>query len=57
MSSRPSLIAELARMMIKQAKLLKAQGLLSEAREIARGALEIRQAQLQPIPVRARRRR
>ncbi|MCI5077257.1 hypothetical protein [Oricola sp.] len=62
MSSRPTLLLDLARIMIKQAKLLKAQGLFSEARSIALRAIELNQVghastRLQPVPVRARRRR
>jgi hypothetical protein len=62
MSSRSSLILDLARIMIKQAKLLKSQGLLAEAREFARRAVELNHAghasqRLQPVPVRVKRRR
>lgn len=62
MSRRPTLVLDLARIMIKQAKLLKAQGLLAEARSIARRAIELNQMghasqRLQPIPVRAKYRR
>ena len=62
MSSRPTLLLDLARLMIKQAKLLKAQGLFAEARSMARRAIELTHvghasARLEPVPVRARRRR
>jgi len=61
MSSRSSLILDLARVMIKQAKLLKAQGLFAEARAIARRAIELNHVghaseRLQPVPVRIKRR-
>ena len=61
MSSRSSLILDLARVMIKQAKMLKAQGLFAEARAIARRAVELNHVghaseRLQPVPVRIRRR-
>jgi hypothetical protein len=61
MSTRPNLLLDLARIMIKQAKLLKAQGLFSEARGMARRAIELNHVghasmRLQPIPVKARRR-
>lgn len=54
---------DLARMMIKQAKMLKSSGLYAEARALARRALAIKdfahlyQAQLQPQPVRITHRR
>jgi hypothetical protein len=62
MSSRPTLLLDLARLMIKQAKLLKSQGLFAEARSIARRAIELNHvghasARLEPVPVRTRRRR
>lgn len=62
MSSRPTLLLDLARLMIKQAKLLKAQGLMAEARAIARRAIELNHVghaseRLQPVPVRVKRRR
>ncbi|WP_421848806.1 hypothetical protein [Oricola sp.] len=41
MSSRRSLLLDLARVMIKQAKLLKHQGLIAEARSIALRAIEL----------------
>lgn len=61
MSTRTNLLLDLARIMIKQAKLLKASGLMTEARSIARRAIEFNHAghasmRLQPIPVRVRRR-
>ena len=61
MSSRSSMILDLARVMIKQAKMLKAQGLFAEARAIARRAIELNHVghateRLQPVPVRIRRR-
>ena len=61
MSTRPNLLLDLARVMIKQAKLLKAQGFMAEARSLARRAIELDQIghaslRLQPIPVKARRR-
>lgn len=61
MSSRSSLILDLARVMIKQAKMLKAQGLFAEARAIASRAIELNQVghasqRLQPVPVRIKRR-
>jgi len=52
---------DLARMMIKQAKLLKEAGLTSEARRLARRAIEMNtmahssKRALQPIPVRVNR--
>jgi hypothetical protein len=55
MPSRPTLLLDLARIMIKQAKLLKAQGLLAEARGIARRAIELNHighASLRTQPVR-----
>lgn len=62
MSSRPSLVLDLARAMIKQAKMLKHQGLIAEARAIARRAVELNHMghasqRLQPVPVRTRQRR
>lgn len=62
MSTRSNLLLDLARVMIKQAKLLKAQGLLSEARAMARRAIEFDHAghaaaRLQPVPVRIKSRR
>ena len=62
MSSRSSLVLDLARIMIKQAKLLKSQGLFAEARSIARRALELNHVghasqRLQPIPIRVKNRR
>ncbi|QKV17687.1 hypothetical protein [Oricola thermophila] len=61
MSTRSNLLLDLARMMIKQARLLKAQGLLAEARAMARRAIELDHAghaaaRLQPIPVKSRHR-
>ena len=61
MSTRPNLLLDLARIMIKQAKLLKAQGLFSEARGMARRAIELNHVghasmRLQPVPVKTRRR-
>ena len=62
MSSRSTLLLDLARIMIKQAKLLKSQGLFAEARAIARRAVELNHVghasqRLQPIPIRTSRRR
>lgn len=59
MSTRSNMLLDLARVMIKQAKLLKAQGLLAEARAVARRAIEFDHAghaamRLQPVPVRAK---
>jgi hypothetical protein len=61
MSTRSNLLLDLARLMIKQARLLKAQGLFGEARGIARRAIELNRVghatmRLQPVPVRVRRR-
>ena len=60
MSSRTNKAMDLARMMIKQAKLLKEAGLTSEARRLARRSIEMNSmghsaARLQPIPVRVNR--
>ena len=55
MSTRPHFLLDLARIMIKQAKLLKSQGLFSEARGMARRAIEINQighASMRVRPVR-----
>lgn len=49
---------DLARMMIKQARLLKQGGLLTEARELARRALALRaydRLALQPVRIRVKR--
>ena len=57
MSTRPTFFLDLARIMIKQAKLLKSQGLLSEARGMARRAIELNHighASLRAEPVRVR---
>lgn len=59
MSNRSNMLLDLARVMIKQAKLLKAQGLLAEARAVARRAIEFDHAghaamHLQPVPVRVK---
>ncbi|MEL6819968.1 MAG: hypothetical protein AAFP80_15080 [Pseudomonadota bacterium] len=61
MFSRTNKAMDLARMMIKQAKLLKEAGLTSEARRLARRAIEMNtmahssKRALQPIPVRVNR--
>ncbi|MEO0543186.1 MAG: hypothetical protein AAFY99_05145 [Pseudomonadota bacterium] len=61
MFSRTNKAMDLARMMIKQAKLLKAAGLTSEARRLAQRAIEMNtmghssERALQPIPVRTNR--
>lgn len=54
-------LRDLARMMIKQARLLKSAGLISEAKQLARRAIAMNAAghmapHLQPIPVRVQRR-
>ena len=41
MSTRPTLLLDLARLMIKQAKYLKSLGLVAEAKGIARRAIEL----------------
>lgn len=62
MSSRHSLVLDLARLMIKQAKLLKSQGFFAEARSIASRAMELNHMghasrRLQPVPIRVKNRR
>lgn len=57
MTNRMNKALDLARMMIKQAKLLKKAGLVSEARALAVRAIELNALghsarRLQPIPVR-----
>ena len=56
MSTRSNLLLDLARLMIKQARLLKSQGLFAEARSMARRAIELNRVghasmRLQPVPV------
>ena len=60
---RPHTALDLARMMIKQAKLLKGAGLIAEAKGLARRAIEInmighhaRRMQAQPVRITNRRR-
>lgn len=61
MSSRTYFLLDLARIMIRQARLLKAEGLVADAREMAKRAIEINHmghaAQLQPVRIRADRAR
>jgi hypothetical protein len=60
MSTGPTLLLDLARLMIKQAKFLKNQGLMVEARSIARRAIELNHyghASLRAVPVPISRRR
>lgn len=55
MSTPPSFLLDLARTMIKQAKLLKSEGLIAEARGMARRAIELNQighASMRMQPVR-----
>lgn len=57
--SRTNKALDLARMLIKQAKLLKASGMVSEARTLARRAWEMNMMahstqKLVPIPIRIR---
>ncbi|TCD10942.1 hypothetical protein [Oricola cellulosilytica] len=56
MSSRTNFLFDLARIMIRQARLLKAEGLISEAKAVAKRAVEINHmghaAQLQPVRIR-----
>ncbi|MEM1376574.1 MAG: hypothetical protein AAGG69_04215 [Pseudomonadota bacterium] len=60
MPSRTNKAMDLARMMIKQAKLLKQAGLTSEARRLARRAIEMNSfghsaERLQPVMIRTNR--
>lgn len=62
MQTRHNLLFDLARVMIKQARLLKAQGMFAEARAAALRAIDLNSAghasaRLQPVRVRARQRR
>jgi hypothetical protein len=64
MSTRTNKAFDLARMMIKQAKMLKSAGLVGEARGLAKRALTIKdfghrweQQRLQPAPLRISRHR
>ena len=59
MNNRPNTALELARMMIKQAKMLKKAGLIDEARELARRATDwhaFGHTAARPVPVRIGRR-
>ena len=56
-AARPNTAIDLARMMIKQAKLLKGAGLVAEARDLAKRAMEMNTLghaalKLEVIPVR-----
>ena len=58
--SRSNTIRDLARMMIKQARLLKSAGLINEAKALARRAIALNHAghttdRMQPIAVRSKR--
>ncbi len=57
MNTRSNTAFDLAAMMIKQAKMLKKAGLVSEARALARRALDwhaFGQVDLRPVPVKVR---
>jgi hypothetical protein len=58
-TARKTLILDLARMMVKQARMLKNAGLVREARDLARRAIELNsfghmQMKLQPVRVNRR---